>query len=189
MSIDVRASTPLAADSEPSAWVCRFASLLAPSASVLDVACGGGRHSRYFASRGHAVLAVDRDASRLSLLAGVYGIKTQVVDLEGAAWPFGQQRFGGIVVTHYLFRPLLPHLINALEPGAIFIYETFAQGQQELGRPSNPDFLLRAGELLDCVRGFCRVVAYEDIFEKSPRPRYVQRICAVRDDHPVPSMG
>jgi SAM-dependent methyltransferase len=166
----------------PSGWVVRWAPLVAPGARVLDVASGRGRHARWFASRGHAVLALDRDAGALASMQGVSGIETLTADLEdGSPWPLSAEQFGAVVVTNYLHRPLFAHLIDALAPGGVLVYETFAVGQASIGKPSNPAFLLRPGELLDAVRGRLNVVAYEDGFIDAPHPAYVQRICAVRD--------
>ncbi len=146
---------------------------------VLDVACGSGRHARFFAARGHPVEAVDRDAAVLAALAGIPDVTARCADLEGGPWPYGRQQFAGIVVANYLHRPLFPRLLAGLEPGGALIYETFAAGTERYGRPSNPDFLLKPGELLEVVRGRLRVVAYEDLFVSDPRPAMVQRICAV----------
>ena len=103
-------------------------------------------------------------------------------DLEAAAWPFAGRRFDAIVVTNYLHRPLLPVLVDSLEPGGVLVYETFARGNEKFGKPSNPDFLLAPGELLEAVRGRLRVVAYEDLVVTAPRPAAVQRLCARRED-------
>jgi SAM-dependent methyltransferase len=168
---------------EASAWIARWAHLLAPGAEVLDVASGSGRHARWFAARGHRVLAVDRDGDALASMADCANIDTLNADLEnGAPWPLpADRRFGAVVVTNYLHRPLFGHLVDAIAPGGVLIYETFAAGNQTVGKPSNPAFLLEAGELLDAVRGTLRVIAFEDGFVESPRAAYVQRICAVRE--------
>lgn len=160
----------------PSAWVQRWAHLVPAAGRVLDVACGAGRHARYFAERGHAVTAVDRDAGALASLPPT--VTACVADLEGAPWPLPGQTFGGVVVTNYLWRPLWPALLRSLEPGGVLICETFAIGQALFGRPTNPDFLLHPGELLDVCRGL-QVVAYEDGVLDAPLRR-VQRIAAVR---------
>ncbi len=175
-------ATPEAAHAleSPSAWVARWAPLVPATCAVLDVACGGGRHARYFAARGHAVEAVDRDSAALAGLAGASNVTTRCADIEAAAWPYAGRTFGAIVVTNYLHRPLFPHLLAALAPGGVLIYETFALGNERYGRPANPDFLLKPGELLDAVRGVCRVVAYEDVAVEQPRPAMVQRLCALR---------
>ena len=165
--------------SEPSPWVRRFAPLIPARGRVLDLACGGGRHARYLAGLGHAVEAVDRDERALAGLAGVELVTTRVADLENAAWPYAGHRYAGIVVTNYLHRPLFAHLLAALGDPAVLIYETFALGNEKFGKPSNPDFLLRPGELLDLARERLRVVAYEDIFVSEPKPAMMQRICAV----------
>lgn len=163
----------------PSAWVSRWVDLVPRGGPVLDVACGNGRHARYFAARGHPVEAVDRDPAMLAALSGIAGISTRCADLEGGQWPYEDGRFSGIVVTNYLHRLLFPRLLAGLAPGGVLIYETFAAGNERYGRPSNPAFLLRPGELLELVRGRLRVVGYEDLHVTEPRPAMVQRICAV----------
>lgn len=167
----------------PSPWVVRFAPLIRPRAEVLDLACGSGRHARALAAMGHAVLGVDRDALALESLREVPGVRVLQADLESAPWPL-RERFGAVVVTNYLWRELLPRIVGSVDPGGVLIYETFALGQQSIGRPANPQFLLRPGELLEAVRGELRVVGYEDGFESGPRPAFVQRICAVRESAP-----
>lgn len=167
----------------PSAWVQRWAPLVPAGGPVLDVACGGGRHALFFAARGHAVSAVDRDPAAIAALAGQAGqfkfnINALCADIENGPWPYAGQQFAAVVVTNYLHRPLIPALMAALAPGGVLIYETFAQGNEAYGRPANPDFLLQRGELLRAV-GPARVVAYEDLYVEQPRPAMVQRICAV----------
>lgn len=171
----------------PAPWVMRFAPLVAPGSHVLDVACGRGRHAHFLAARGARVLAADRDADALASLDGVPGVTTLVVDLEGAPWPFAKRHFDAIVVTNYLHRPLLPHLLDALAPDGLLVYETFAQGNEAYGRPSNPAFLLRPGELLDLVRGRLAVIAFEQgRVHEGGREAVVQRLAAVGGARPVP---
>ena len=163
----------------PSPWVSRFAPLV-PEGEVLDLACGSGRHARLFAGLGHPVLAVDRDPQALAGAAGP-GIVTLQHDLEvdGAAWPFEAGRFAGIVVTNYLHRPLLNQLMASLAPNGVLIYETFALGNELFGKPSNPAFLLRPGELLEHAASCgLRVLAFEDGAVVQPKPARVQRLCA-----------
>ncbi len=167
---------------EPSAWVCRFADYVPTGGRVLDLACGAGRHSRLFMERGHPVMAVDRNLAGLGELAAQPGLETLEVDLEnGRPFPLAGQAFAGVVVTNYLYRPLLAALVGAVAPGGALIYETFARGNERFGRPTNPDHLARPGELLDMVRGHLRVLAYEDLVVDLPKPAAVQRICAVRE--------
>lgn len=165
---------------EPSHWVRHWAHLVASGGAVLDVASGAGRHARFFASLGHPVTAVDRDPAALDTLRDEPRVTTLTADLEGAAWPLpAETKFAAVVVTNYLHRPLFPPLLHALAPGGVLVYETFAQGNESVGKPSNPAFLLAPGELLERVRGHLRVVAYQDGFLAQPRPAYVQRICAI----------
>jgi hypothetical protein len=133
------------------------------------------------AARGHVVTAVDRDAEAIAAVSRIPGVQAQIADLEGGPWPLAGVRFAGVVVTNYLHRPLLPALIASLDAGGVLIYETFAQGNERYGRPSNPAFLLRSGELLEVARSL-RVVAYEDGVVARPQPAMVQRICAVRGE-------
>lgn len=164
----------------PSAWVRRFACLIAAGGAVLDLACGQGRHARHLAGMGYRVEALDRDSAALGTLAAVAGIRTRCADLEGAPWPYPSACFDGIVVTNYLYRPLIADLLSALRPGGVLIYETFALGNEKLGRPSKPEFLLRPGELLQWVEGKLQVVAFEQGRIESPKPAIIQRICALR---------
>jgi len=164
----------------PSPWIARWAPLVAPGGRVLDVACGSGRHARFFAGRGHPVMAVDRDATAVARLAGTSGVETRIADLEGAPWPLGRAEFDAVVVANYLSRPLFPRLCGALRPGGLLIYETFMQGNQRYGRPSNPEFLLAPGELLDLIAGVLTPVAFEQGVVSTPKPAAIQRLCAAR---------
>ncbi len=166
----------------PSDWVCRFVTWIPAGGTVLDLACGSGRHARLLAGLGYRVEAVDRDESHLQGLRGVEWVSVRLADLEGGPWPYASQQFAGIIVCNYLHRPLFPHLLEALEQEGVLIYETFAAGNERFGKPSNPDFLLKPGELLEVVRGQLRVIAYEDVFVSQPKPAMVQRICARRDN-------
>ncbi|SDO99328.1 Methyltransferase domain-containing protein [Ralstonia sp. 25mfcol4.1] len=164
----------------PSTWLTRWAHLIRPGGRVLDLACGSGRHAAWLAGQGFAVLAVDRDAEAVAGLPA--GIEGRVADLEQGAWPLADAgRFDAVVVTNYLHRPLWPYLLDALAPGGVLIYETFAAGNETVGKPSRPDFLLRPGELLEVTRGTLRVTGYEDGTLAAPREAFVQRICAVRE--------
>jgi len=171
----------------PSDWVRRFAPLIAAGGEVLDLACGQGRHARFLAGLGYRVEAADRDSSALAAVAAVAGVVTRCVDLEASPWPYAAGRFDGIVVTNYLYRPLADNLIEALRPGGVLIYETFALGNESLGRPSNPEFLLRPGELLQWVESRLQVVAFEQGEVALPKPAVIQRICAAK--RPVGGCG
>ena len=164
----------------PSPWVLRFAARVAPGSRVLDVACGRGRHARLFAEQGCIVEAVDIDAEAGASLSGVPGVGFLQADIEGGPWPYAGRQFDAIVVTHYLHRPLLPLLAAALAPGGLLIYETFMVGHERFGRPTNPAFLLRPGELLEAFGPPLAVLAFEEGVVSLPRPARVSRLCAVR---------
>jgi SAM-dependent methyltransferase len=163
-----------------SPWVTRWSHLLAPGASVLDIACGSGRHMKWLANLGHQVTGIDRSPEAL-LEAASYGA-TVLADIENGPWPLmngrNVQQFQALVVTNYLWRPLFPVMAESVAPGGFLIYETFSQGQETVGKPSRPDFLLQAGELLARFPGF-RVIAFEEGFLENP-PRFVQRLVAQR---------
>ena len=161
----------------PSAWVQRWSHLVPAGGPVLDVACGHGRHLRWFAARGHPVVGVDRSPEAIAAVAGLG--EAVAADIETGPWPFAGRSFAGVVVTNYLWRELLPAIVAGVAPGGVLLYETFAAGNETVGKPSRPDFLLQPGELLRACDGL-RVVAYEDGFLRRPE-RFVQRIAAVRE--------
>jgi SAM-dependent methyltransferase len=160
----------------PSFWVMRWSHLVPAGGPVLDVACGHGRHMRWFAGRGHPVTGVDRSPEAVET-AGQVG-DAVLADIENGPWPFAGREFAGVVVTNYLWRPLLPTIVHSVAPGGVLVYETFTVGNETVGKPSRPDFLLQPGELLRACAPL-RVIAYEDGFLDEP-PRFVQRIAAVR---------
>ena len=155
-------------------WVARWAPLI-ERGPVLDVACGGGRHARYFLEKGFQVVAVDREAQVLP--KEIHFVRANLED--GSPWPFTGRLFGGIVVTNYLHRPLFPHLAASLAEGGVLIYETFMLGNEKYGRPSNPEFLLRPGELLEAFKDLS-VIGFEQRYAERPKPAVVQRICVQR---------
>jgi len=166
----------------PSPWVQRWSHLVPAQGRVLDLACGMGRHTRWFLARGHTVTAVDRSAPALAAVAALASsgnnLETLEADLENAAWPLAGRTFDAVVVTNYLWRPLLGPITASVAPGGVLIYETFAAGNEAFGRPSRPDFLLQPGELLTACAGL-QIVAYEHGLLDGPK-RVVQRIAAVR---------
>ena len=166
----------------PSAWIERFAHLVPADARVLDVACGLGRHARFFAARGCHVDAVDRDPACGQSLAGVLRVRFLAADLEQGRWPYDGRLFDAIVVTNYLHRPLFPRLLSALARGGVLLYETFAAGNERYGKPSNPEFLLLDRELIERCAPLLHILAFEDGACSQPRAARVQRLAAVRAD-------
>ena len=170
----------------PSPWVRRFAGLVPTGGTVLDVACGAGRHTRYFLDRGHPVTGLDRRGAGVVDLLGRDGFTLIEADLEsGGPWPPGTDRFAAVVVTNYLHRPILPAIAGAVADDGVLIYETFAVGNERFGRPANPDFLLDSGELLSAATGGLEVLAFEHGEVARPRAAVVQRICAVGAAYPA----
>lgn len=169
--------------SEPSDWVKRFATLAKVPGRVLDLACGNGRHGRLFLELGHQVTFCDLNGDPLADLISNDRAEIEIIDLEdGKDWPFAHWAFDVIVVSNYLYRPHLPHLINSLTPNGMLIYETFARGNEEYSRPRNPDHLLECGELINLCAKRLQVVAYEHgKVERDTLPGVVQRICAIND--------
>lgn len=171
-------------EAHQSGWVRRFSSL-PPDGSILDVACGTGRHARLFLDLGRHVVGIDRYNAGVIDLLGRPDFELIEADLEsGEDWLAEDQKFSAVIVTNYLYRPLMPTLIDAVAPNGCLIYETFARGNERHGRPSNPKYLLSPGELLSEVEGRLSVIAYEHGFINTPRPAVMQRICAIRSDVP-----
>jgi hypothetical protein len=164
----------------PSPWILRFAGLVPAEGRVADIAGGGGRHGRLFLTQGHPVLFVDRDVSGVADLKERSDVEIVEADLEQGGWPLAGRQFDGVVVTNYLWRPILPRIVELVASGGLLLYETFALGNEAFGRPSNPDFLLRPGELLEAVRGRLDVLAYEQRVTSEPRPAVIQHIAARR---------
>ena len=177
--------------SKPSPWVMRFASLVKADGCVLDLACGGGRHSRHFLEHGNKVVAIDRSIDALADLSDNPACEVICADLETDEAVFekpgelAERSFDAIIVVNYLHRPLFNYFINALVPGGVFIYETFARGNEQYTRPRNPDHLLKSAELLNLAQGGLDVIAYEHgIDEKRHLSVVIQRICAVKPEGP-----
>ncbi|MDW3204894.1 MAG: class I SAM-dependent methyltransferase [Alphaproteobacteria bacterium] len=167
----------------PSSWIERWAGLVPPGAPVLDLACGNGRHGRLFLGRGHETVFLDKDTTAVADLAGTAGADIREVDLEGGRpFPLAGRRFGAVIVTCYLHRPILHDIVAAVAPGGVLLYETFAKGNEAYGHPAREAYLLEEGELLRAVDGKLTVRAYEHGYDDVPKPGIRQRICAV---HPA----
>ncbi|MEQ8399161.1 class I SAM-dependent methyltransferase [Thalassobaculum sp.] len=170
----------------PSGWVVKHGGMIPPGGEVLDVACGSGRHGRFFRSLGHPVVMLDRDISQVADMASDDDVEIVAQDLEGGRpWPLAGRQFAGVIVVNYLHRPMLPALVASVQPGGALIYDTFAVGNEAYGWPSNPDYLLHREELLIAVRPELVVMAFEDVEETEPRPAVRQRIMAVRPKRSV----
>jgi SAM-dependent methyltransferase len=176
----VAEAAPQVLTGSPSDWVERHAGRIPSGGRALDVACGGGRHTRYLLQLGFHVTAVDRDTSKIADLDANERVEILTADLENDSWPLAGRQFDGIVVTDYLHRPHYPHLIESLAPGGVLIFDTFAVGNENFGRPRNPDYLLRPGELLESFSAELSIVAFEHGEVTEPRPAMRQRICAVK---------
>lgn len=164
-----------------SPWVRRFATQIPKGGLVLDLACGAGRHAIFLADLGYPVLAVDQDVSLIEQNRNSL-ITSKPMNLELDEWPLDGLEFSGIVVTNYLYRPHWDQLPKMLAKGGVLIYETFAQGNAQFGKPSNPNFLLNPGELLNlAARHALKVLAYEDLYVDEPKPAMVQRLCALKE--------
>jgi SAM-dependent methyltransferase len=168
----------------PDTWVSRFAPLVYSGGSVLDVACGNGRHTKLFLETNHPVTAVDRTVAAMDSLKRHKGLELIEADVETGPWPLPGRTFDAIVVVNYLHRPLLPIFAASLNPGGVLIYRTFGVGNEKYGKPSNPDFLLKPNELLDAFNDL-EVIAFES---GDVGTAVIQRLCAVRraGEEPLP---
>ena len=162
--------------SNSSAWITRFAPLIPRGATVLDLACGNGRHARYLHSLGLQVTGVDRDSAAINDLRSEIPGAWMTADIENGPWPLPPAQYDAVVVTNYLWRPLWPHILGSVAAGGLLLYETFAVGNEAFGKPSRADFLLQPGELLQVCAGW-HIVAFEQGLLRSP-DRAVQRIAA-----------
>lgn len=168
---------------QPSPWVERFYSGIKGNGQVLDVACGAGRHFPLGLASGKTITGIDRDLAKARQFSGSLNLLLIEADLEdGSPFPLRGNRYDGVIVTNYLWRPILPEIVAAVADDGLLIYETFGVGQEKYGRPSNPDFLLQPGELIAAVSGRLSVVAYEHMTLRHPE-RVVQRIAAVGPQH------
>ena len=170
---------------KPSLWVERYIGGIISGGRVLDVACGAGRHIGLAREFGYPVVGVDRDVAAAAMeFGGDPGVDLVAFDLEnGRAFPFAPGSFSGVVVTNYLWRPILPDIVAAVAGAGVLVYETFRIGNERFGKPSCADFLLRPNELLEAIAGRLHVVAYEEAELEQPA-RLVARVCAVGRDHP-----
>ncbi|MEC9101833.1 MAG: class I SAM-dependent methyltransferase [Pseudomonadota bacterium] len=165
-----------------SAWVRRFYGQIPKNGLILDLAGGSGRHTRFLTQQGFKLLLLDNDIAKAKDLQDVENIVLMEYDLEdGSTLPFPKSSFQGVVVTNYLYRPIFPQLLDLLDDGGILIYETFAVGNEKYGRPTNPDYLLKSGELISLVSSQMRIIAYEEGLVRRPAKAYVQRITAAKN--------
>jgi SAM-dependent methyltransferase len=166
---------------KPSPWIVKHVPLIPKEGQVLDLACGNGRHAIWLANQGYQVDAIDRDAQAVSGMVGMDNINVVIADLEADDWPHSELKYDGIIVSRYLYRPLLHTLAAILKPGGVLIYETFMVGNERYGKPSNPDFLLQPNELLEIYSPLLNIISFEQGEQKTPRPAVMQRICAIKN--------
>lgn len=162
----------------PSPFILKWLPEVKPGGSVLDLACGKGRHTRVCLERGFEVTAVDIDTRGLGDLAGAAKLTLVSADLENAPWPLGEAIFDAVIVTNYLWRPLFQNIRDAVAPGGLLLYETFAAGNERYGKPSRPDFLLQEGELEQAFAKGFEILISEQVVEQVPAPAVRQRLAA-----------
>lgn len=129
---------------EPIKLITDYAAL-APGKQALDIACGMGRHSKYLASLGFEVDALDISSVALEQLNDIPHIHAKEVDFDTYTLP--KEKYDLIVCTYYLERKLFPQMIEALKPNGIILFETFLHHPDNERAPSNPAFMLKEGEL------------------------------------------
>ena len=163
---------------EPYIWVAAHLPRVAAGGAVLDLACGGGRHTRLALEQDYRVMAVDINIDKLADIMDQPNLAVLEADLENGHWPLGNAQFDGIIVTNYLHRPLFGHILAALAPGGVLIYETFMTGNEAHGRPTNPEFLLREDELMDVCQNL-DIIGFEQGLEQEPKLAVKQKIVAI----------
>ncbi len=132
------------APDKPVKLITDFAKL-ATGTKALDVACGMGRHSKYLASIGFDVDALDISSVAIASLQDIPHIYPQEVDFD--TYTFKKDHYDLIVCTFFLKREIFSKITGALKEGGIFIYETFLYHPDNENAPSNRTFLLEEGEL------------------------------------------
>ncbi len=163
----------------PSPWIVEHAACIPRAGRVLDLACGSGRHSVWLAAHGYQVDAVDRDEQAVAHMQGMHNINVKIADIETGNWPESVELYDGIIVSRYLFRPLLQKLAAMLKPDGVLIYETFMEGNERYGRPRNPDFLLQPHELSTVYAPLLKIHAFWQGEVAGEVPAVMQRICAI----------
>lgn len=163
----------------PSPWMVEYAGCIPKAGRVLDLACGSGRHAIWLAAQGFQVHAVDRDVQATAHMQGMQNIQVTIADIESGTWPESDELYDGIVVSRYLFRPLLQKLAAMLKPDGVLIYETFMAGNERYGRPRNPDFLLQPDELSTVYAPLLKIHAFWQGEVAGDVPAVMQRICAI----------
>lgn len=127
--------------------------LLPDGGRALELACGLGGNALALAAKGLDVTAWDLSPVAIGRLRestaaqGLTNLSAEVRDVEMAPPP--AESFDIIVVSYYLERRLIPHLIAALRPGGLIFYQTFTRIAVSDEGPSNPDFRLDDNELIE----------------------------------------
>lgn len=170
---------------KPAALLLEYSDALKAAAGLgpaLDLAGGGGRNGIFLARLGMEVVLVDRSAEALAeagTAAREAGVQIRLLrmDLEsGGEDPLAGMCFGAIIVFRYLHRPLILSIRRSLVPGGLLVYETFTLDQAAIGKPQNPDFLLKRGELLGWFRDW-EVLHWFEGLRGRPERAVAQIVC------------
>ena len=165
---------------KPNKWVECYSSLIPSGGSVLDLACGSGRHTGMLLNKGYQVTAVDIDTTLIKQNFSNKNLNIVKCDLESLSfWPFEKNSFLGIIVVNYLHRPLFSKIIESLREEGVLVYQTFADGHSRYGKPKNPDYLLKRGEL-KTVFDSMKIISYQHGYLSYPSQSIIQRICCVK---------
>lgn len=169
--------------SKPSNWIKKYLNININKDTLLDVACGNGRHSFYAASLGYKVFSIDIDKDKLSLTNFKKHISPILLNIEEEnSWPFIKRSFDTVIVTNYLYRPVYKNIINSIKPNGTLLYETFSEENTKFGRPNNPDYLLKPIELLKLAKQYkMEIIDFEEILLELPKKKAIQRIYAKKN--------
>lgn len=146
----------------------------------LDIACGAGRDMIYLAQHGWQMTGIDRSGDSLQRVVDLahynqVDVQTMQRNLETGEDPFTDitdHSIDLICVARYLHRPLFPYFKRLLNTGGVIIYQTFMEGSEKstIGRPRNPNFLLKPNELAQIFSDAQRILWDEVELLEDGRP-------------------